>query len=191
MRKKGQGAAKPLSEAEARKLGKSLARSPYRKFEASDLISRRLTVGDIAAALAPIAPDVAGTVQRIRHWTRERVLQPIASEHSGTGKHRQYNPVAVYQAAVLHVLTLAGLPVSNSRFLDDVMRNTATKAIEWITASDRASVFKLGPMVVTVTVAGKARVGYTVVPEPDAPGVVLTISIDLAKLFAQVDHGRS
>ena len=30
-----------------------------------------LVVSDIAAQLAPIAPDIPNTVQRIRHWTRE------------------------------------------------------------------------------------------------------------------------
>jgi hypothetical protein len=49
-----------------------------------------LTVGQIAEQLGALAPDAAETRERIRHWTREGLLSPIASHHSGTGKHRKY-----------------------------------------------------------------------------------------------------
>jgi len=172
----------------ARRLGEALARSPHRMFAPGDLVSRQLTVSDLAAALAPIAPDVAGTVQRIRHWTREGALQPIAFEHGGPGKHRRYNPVAVYKAAVLHVLTTAGLPVSHSQFLADIMRRAEEKAIAWITTLDRGEISKRGPTIVGVTATGAFEVADMNLD--DAERFVLTISIDLAKLFAQVDHGH-
>jgi hypothetical protein len=46
-----------------------------------------LTVGQITKQLTALAPDAAETRERIRHWTREGLLSPIASHHSGTGKH--------------------------------------------------------------------------------------------------------
>src|SRR6476620_738071 len=103
MGKKPRGPAAKIQEAQAAAVGQALARSLFRAVEASDLVSRTLTVSDLAEALAPIAPDVAGTIQRIRHWTREGALQPIEFAHSGPGKHRRYNPAAIYSVAVLHV----------------------------------------------------------------------------------------
>jgi len=157
-----------------------------------DIGSPTLTVSDIAAALAPIAPDVAGTVQRIRHWTREQALRPAELEHAGPGKHRRYSGDAVYNAAVLHVLTGAGLPVSHSRFLKDAMRWAASKAAKWKKARDKGETLALPPMIIGVTAKGEVQIGeeskdFRTFKVAD---VVLTISIDLAKLFAEVDRGR-
>jgi hypothetical protein len=70
-----------------------------------------LTVGQIADQLRSLAPDAAETRERIRHWTREGLLSPIASHHSGTGKHRKYDASSVYDAAILNAVARAGLHV--------------------------------------------------------------------------------
>jgi DNA-binding transcriptional MerR regulator len=159
-----------------------------------DVGSPTLTVSDVAAKLAPIAPDVANTVQRIRHWTRENALRPAEFEHGGPGKHRRYGADAVYSAAVLHVMTSAGLPVSHSRFMTDAMRTVAAKAAKWKAARDKGEVLTLPPMIVGVTTGGVTQVGEGQLKDErgfKVADVVLKIEIDLTKLFAQVDHGRS
>jgi DNA-binding transcriptional MerR regulator len=190
MRKRPRRSAAEVQLSRAEKLGERLARSPYRMFTANELTSTTLTVSDVAAALEPLTKDTEGTIQRIRHWTREGVLQPIKFGHSGPGKHRRYNPAAVYSAAVLHVITAAGLPVAHSQFLTDLMRQVNELAARWITASDRAEIIKRGRMTVGVTPTGTiSRVGH----EPQGPAEeVLSIIIDLGKIFAAVDssHGR-
>ena len=65
MGKRRRQSATKVQLSEAQKLGESLARSPYRMFAPDDLASKTLTVSDVAAALAPLAKDVAGTIQRI------------------------------------------------------------------------------------------------------------------------------
>ena len=78
-----------------------------------------MTVGDIAAALKPISPDTAGNRERIIHWGRAGALEPIGHAGGGPGKHRLYSSDAKFDAAVLHVLTSAGLPVNRSQFLPE------------------------------------------------------------------------
>jgi DNA-binding transcriptional MerR regulator len=171
-------------------IGQMLARSPHRAVEASDLVSQTVTVSDLAEALAPIAPDVDGTIQRIRHWTREDVLLPVAFRHAGAGKYRQYSPAAIYNAAVLHVLTAAGLPISQSRFLSELMQHVSEFALQWIMAPDRRAIIGSGRFTVAVTVKGEIRIDRDAA---DAPDTVLAVVVDLVKLFTQVDHaaGRS
>jgi DNA-binding transcriptional MerR regulator len=156
--------------------------------------SPALTVSDLAVALAPIAPNVANTVQRIRHWTRENALRPAEFEHGGPGRHRRYSADAVYSAAVLHVMTSAGLPVSHSRFMTDAMRTVSAKAARWKAARDKGELLALRPMIVGVTSGGVTQVGEGQLKDErgfKVADVVLKIEIDLTKLFAQVDHGRS
>jgi DNA-binding transcriptional MerR regulator len=150
-----------------------------------------LTVSDLAAVLAPIAPDVAGTVQRIRHWTREDALRPAAYEHAGPGKHRRYNTDAVYSAAALHVMTYAGIPISHSRVMDDATQIVSSAAAKWH-ARGKAETLAL-PMVIGMTAKGATQVAEGKLKDERGfrvTDVVLKIEIDLAKLFAEVDRGH-
>ena len=80
-----------------------------------------MRVHGLAAALVRLAPDVAATVQIIRHWTREGVLFPVQHQHAGPGKHREYAPDAIYEAAILFAINDMGLPISGSRALTDAL----------------------------------------------------------------------
>lgn len=72
-----------------------------------------LTVSEIAQRVAPAGDNV--TVERItrqlRHWTLERVIEPVGGLHKGPGRHRRYSGDAVYIAAVMVELSNLGLPV--------------------------------------------------------------------------------
>lgn len=154
-----------------------------------------LTVSELAEALAPIAPDVPGTVQRIRHWTRERVLFPVDLQHAGAGKHRRYTSDAIYECAVLHVLTIAGLPVSGSRTLTDAVSAARFIVPKWKAARDKGRMPKLS-LFIGVTAKGMIgvwtnEVEIEEVTDFKVADVVMKIDFDLAKLFAQVAHVHS
>lgn len=150
-------------------------------------VAPTLTVSDLAARLASIAPDTPNTTQRIRHWTREGVLPADESEHAGPGMHRRYADARAYSAAFLHVLTVAGLPISHSRFLKAAMPAVDAKAARWHAARKKGQATTLAPVVVGVTALGEVQVGERL---KDPRDVVLKIEVDLAKLFAEVDRGR-
>jgi DNA-binding transcriptional MerR regulator len=78
-----------------------------------------LTVSEIAAMLED-APERRSTlVERIRHWTREGLLQPIGEKNPGTGRHREYETDALIDVAVLNLLANLGLQVGQQqRFVE-------------------------------------------------------------------------
>ena len=88
------------------------------------------------------------------------------------------------------MITAAGLPVAHSQFLIDLMRQVNVLATRWITAPDRAEVIEHGRIAIGVTATGGIRVGR--LQDPPDPEVVLSVAIDLIKIFAAVDlsHGR-
>ena len=46
----------------------------------------------------------AALIQRVRHWTRERLILPLGERHPGTGRHRVYGDAAVQYALILGAL---------------------------------------------------------------------------------------
>jgi DNA-binding transcriptional MerR regulator len=80
-----------------------------------------LTVGQVAERLKPIAPDIDNTISKVRHWSREGMIFPVAQAGAGTGKHRLYAESVVYEAAILMATTSAGMNVAGSRFLIDAL----------------------------------------------------------------------
>lgn len=154
---------------------------------------RTLTVGEIAERLAAIAPDIAGTVQKIRHWTREQMLLPVDQLHAGTGKHRRYAADAVYDAALLHVLTGAGLNVSSQRYLVDALTQTRFALEGWKLATQRGAYAPLY-LFIWRTVGGVSLTEVSENPHAvprdcrsfKADDVAFTISVDLARLFSRL-----
>jgi DNA-binding transcriptional MerR regulator len=71
-----------------------------------------LTVREIADRIVRTpGVDKAALIERLRHWTREGLLTPIGDKHPGTGRQRQYNDSAVFDAAILNALADHGLQV--------------------------------------------------------------------------------
>jgi DNA-binding transcriptional MerR regulator len=154
--------------------------------------SLTLTISGLAAALAPIAPDEAATVQHLRHWTREGMLPPVEHPHSGPGVHRVYaNDEAVYEAAILHLFNDMGLPISGSRILPDALDQVRREI-----AKRKAG---KGKKALRLIIAGGPPAGMTAVrvygqgeKVVDHRDTTWTLAIDLEKLFAQLGlgHGR-
>jgi DNA-binding transcriptional MerR regulator len=80
-----------------------------------------LTVGQVAERLKSISPDIENTISKVRHWSREGMIFPVAQAGEGTGKHRLYAESVVYEAAILMATTSAGLNIAGSRFLIDAL----------------------------------------------------------------------
>src|SRR5215471_4882471 len=67
-----------------------------------------VTVGEIAEQLSATPEETPAVRERLRHWTREGLMSPIAHRHAGTGKHRHYEPSITYDGAILNALARAG-----------------------------------------------------------------------------------
>jgi hypothetical protein len=61
-------------------------------------------------------------IQRVRHWTRERLLRPVGETNPGTGKHRVYKEIATKEALILEAMTIRGMPIATQRFIIGVIR---------------------------------------------------------------------
>jgi DNA-binding transcriptional MerR regulator len=151
------------------------------------------TVRNLAEQLVGIAPDIDATVQQIRHWTREDLLFPVRHAHSGPGMHRVYHPDAVYEAAILSMITNAGLPISGSQVLADAMAQARLEIARRRAGKGRKNphlVIKrtaLGQSAATVVGEGERFTGPRGFKVGEA---VMAIDLDLERLFAQVIHGR-
>jgi hypothetical protein len=165
-----------------------------------------VTVSQIAAALAPIVdypaaaseaiegdmavmepPDTVtleGTVdtalvERIRHWTRERLLLPAGELHTGRGKHRCYPVDSICEAALLQTLTTFGL---TWRYLSDALAATRSSLPTWR--------LKGGPLFLLISREG-TRDRVEIVQERPQSTADLAMVVNLAQLFARVGGGNN
>jgi DNA-binding transcriptional MerR regulator len=90
-----------------------------------------LTVGQVAERLKAIAPDIENTISKVRHWSREGMIFPVAQAGEGTGKHRLYAESVVYEAAILMATTSAGMNVAGTRFLIDALTAAKFALTKW------------------------------------------------------------
>ena len=73
------------------------------------------TVSEIAEILVEAPEDQLALIERIRHWTREGLIQPIGSKHPGTGRHREYENLVLLEVSVLEALAGLGLKVGQQQ----------------------------------------------------------------------------
>jgi hypothetical protein len=73
------------------------------------------TVSEIADRIRKPGQDRTAVVERIRHWTRERLLAPIGKRNPGTGRHRSYRDTALFDAALLNEMADASLQIGTMR----------------------------------------------------------------------------
>jgi hypothetical protein len=75
-------------------------------------------------------------IQRVRHWTRERLLRPVGETNPGTGKHRVYKEIATFEAVVLEQLTIRGMPIATQRFIIGVIRQELAQRVREKSSAD-------------------------------------------------------
>jgi DNA-binding transcriptional MerR regulator len=97
-----------------------------------------LTVSEVAQILAETSKGQAALVERIRHWTREGLLEPRGEKNPGTGRHREYENAVVVEVAVLDALADLGMQVGQQHtVLKHVRRllGDGHKIQEWLEKS--------------------------------------------------------
>jgi hypothetical protein len=141
-----------------------------------------LTVGQVADRLKSIAPDIENTISKVRHWSREGMISPIAQAGAGTGKHRLYAESAVYEAAILMATTSAGMNVASTLFLTDGLTQVRFHLAKW--RKERCPLY-----LCFFREASPPHTGEVALLS-ELPGAFiadLTIVINLAALWAKVD----
>jgi len=73
----------------------------------------QLTTAELVDFLSAIARDPQMISERLRHWARMRLLDPVGGRHPGTGFHRRYAEGAIVRAAVLNVLADMGYKITS------------------------------------------------------------------------------
>jgi hypothetical protein len=106
-----------------------------------------MTIGEVAARVRHLAADPFNVAERCRHWAKLGLLSPAGRQSAGTGNHKQYRPTAVFDAAILVVLTAAGIEpgrhvggmkhdegqlTGETRWLRDALFWAAQARIEWM-----------------------------------------------------------
>jgi hypothetical protein len=76
------------------------------------------TVREIAQQVKPGASETErdALVERIAHWTRERLLAPLGRQNPGTGRHRRYSDAAVIDVMILDAMANLSVPIETMRF---------------------------------------------------------------------------
>lgn len=71
-----------------------------------------LTTAELVAVLNATARDPQMISERLRHWARMGLLDPIGGRYPGTGFHRRYAEGSIIRAAVLNVLADMGYKIT-------------------------------------------------------------------------------
>jgi MerR HTH family regulatory protein len=129
-----------------------------------------------------LAPRREAFIQRLRHWTRERLLFPLGETNPGTGKHRLYDDAAVQQARLLDTMTDAGIPIAKQREVmkvvrDDLEQRQAQRAQIKGKKPDLLLMIEIGPR----GPAPYFHDGPTVLIHPDLKRVTI---LNLTKIFS-------
>ncbi len=74
-----------------------------------------LTVSEIAERIAKPGANKAALIERIRHWTRERLISPRGRRNPGTGRHRVYDESILEDVLILNAMADLGLTVGLQR----------------------------------------------------------------------------
>lgn len=87
-----------------------------------------LTVSEIVERIAKPGQDRTALNERVRHWTRERLLSPLGKRNPGTGRHRLYPDWTLEDAALLNAMADMGLQIATMRIAVAVASQNRT---EW------------------------------------------------------------
>jgi hypothetical protein len=141
-----------------------------------------LTVGQIVERLGSLAPDPAAASERIRHWTREKLLVPVDQHHAGTGRHRQYSGQASYDAAVLTALANVGLQLVSRPYIQAALNQARAVLQKWKKGKSSGDFF----LAISQRTGSEPTVSVherVIKPEPTAE---IVIALNLSQLFSVV-----
>src|SRR5229473_1431622 len=70
-----------------------------------------LSTGEIAERIRRPGMDTGMVIERIKHWTRLKLLQPVGGRRPGTGRHYRYDELELVPVAILSALADAGASI--------------------------------------------------------------------------------
>jgi MerR HTH family regulatory protein len=154
---------------------------------------RSLSTAELVTVISAIARDPGMISERLRHWTREGLLDPIGGRHPGSGVHRRYSEETAVRAAVLSRLADMGFRVTalEAKMHDIVKRVDFTRS-NWKRgdsaylgiAFGRAAAVGAPLSIHIYSYTGSVKTPAQVLPPPGYPDFTI---IDLAQIFQAVD----
>jgi hypothetical protein len=156
--------------------------------------SRLYVVSDLAAIAGMPEPMLPLMIERVRHWTREGLLEPVDTLLTGTGHHRRYPEEAAFSVLVLNTLANFGVQLAaKKKVIADALdklriarkrwERTQTKGPYWLVIRQQeASAGEFNEISVDA-VAG------VVVDDPLDDSLVLKVNISL--ILARLQRERA
>jgi hypothetical protein len=90
-----------------------------------------LTIGEVAARVRDLGRNPLTVTENLRHYAKLGFFNIVGGAGEGTGRHRQYDPDAVYDAAILVALADAGLHPGEQRWIADAISMCRHTLREW------------------------------------------------------------
>jgi hypothetical protein len=144
------------------------------------------TVGQIVEQLGLLAPDPEAASERIRHWTRERLLVPVDQHHAGPGRHRQYSGQASYDAAVLTALANVGLQLVSRPYIQTALGQARAVLQEWQKGKSSGDKLPAFFLVISHRTGREPTVSvHERVVKPDETAEIV-LALNLSQLFSAV-----
>jgi hypothetical protein len=144
-----------------------------------------LTVGELAALLVNAEPRTDVLAERIRGWTKQKLLAPIGGER-GTGKHYRYDAhTVVFEVLLLNALANIGLPIASLPYIESVLAQLREKLPKWRQARERPKADD-PPLFLRVWQRQMHPAAIIVTEVKIDPADDSTIIVNLARLFSQV-----
>ena len=143
-----------------------------------------MTVGELAEQLSASPEEIPAVRERLRHWTREGFMFPLARHHAGSGRHRQYDQSSTYDAAILNALARAGLHIISRPYVTEMLAKAHQARQAWQSAKKR------GPLFLEISHAanGGAVIAVREGTAKSVPPAELTIVIDLRQIFLACEN---
>jgi hypothetical protein len=89
-------------------------------------------VGDLVLLAGVPEPMMPLMSERIRHWTREGLLEPVDTLLTGTGHHRRFGPDAAFNVLVLNVLADFGVQLAaKKKAIEEALDKLRTARKRW------------------------------------------------------------
>jgi DNA-binding transcriptional MerR regulator len=161
-----------------------------------------LTAREIAEKLVPPDGELQPAIERIHHWTREGLLEPLGKKNPGRGRVRLYSDDTVISARILTALADFGMGVGLmgpaiaktalqlGQHVATELADQKSRGIVSFLCIDKGRALGPNPLVrlheqpdVTLVLANNEKMALSERP-PMHPQADSTLSINLTKLLA-------
>lgn len=143
-----------------------------------------LTVGELAALMQNIEPRTAVLAERIRSWTKQKLLAPISGER-GTGKHHRYDVQSVvFEVLLLNALANTGLHIASLPYIQSVLTQVREELPKWQRAQEQSKA--IPPLFLMIQYRQMHPAAWITTEIKIDRAANSTVIINLAQLFRRV-----